>query len=247
MSLLRRIIALAAAMGAVSAMLVGCGGSDAAGDGPLRVMAAASLVDAMTALSAAYRNAHPGVDVQIDTAGSSALVRRLQAGERADVLVTADTATMDTAVNSTVARDPRVIATNELVIVVPVGNPGRVRGIGAFGVPGSRTVLCASEVPCGAAADRVLSAAGETPRPISRSADVRAALGAVTSGEADAAMVYRTDAASARGKVETIAIPGAPHNRYPAALVSEQGRAFRDFLLSPGAQKILRDNGFGRA
>ncbi len=209
------------------------------------VMAAASLVDVMKPLTQAYGEEHAGAKVQLDTGASSALVQRLKSGAKADVLVTADTTTMDDAVAAGVAKDPVVVATNTLVIVVPKGNPGNVTGLDFFTTQGNRAVMCASEVPCGRAAESAISAIGGTPHPISRAVDVRAALGSVTSGEADAALVYATDAASAGDKVETIEIPNAPVVQYPASALTDDGKDFVNLLASDRGKQILRDAGFG--
>ncbi|WP_454163159.1 molybdate ABC transporter substrate-binding protein [Gordonia iterans] len=242
----RRMFGPAMAIGAVLVMgasVTACGTGD---DGhTVRVMAAASLVDVMDPLTEAYKADHSGADVQLDAAASSALVQRLKSGAKADVLITADTKTMDDAVAAGVAEDPVVVATNTLVIVVPKGNPGDVKGLDYFTTTGNRSVICASEVPCGRAAEQAISAAGGTPHPISRAVDVRAALGSVTSGEADAALVYATDAKSAGDKVETIEIPNAPVVQYPASALTDEGRDFVDLLTSEQGARILSDAGVG--
>lgn len=223
-------------------VLTGCSGDD---DGQIRVMAAASLVDVMEPLATAYGAEHDGARVQVDAAASSALVQRLRSGADADVLITADTVTMDRAVADGLAADPVVVATNALVIVVPAGNPGGVEGLDYFTEKGRRTVICAAEVPCGRAADNAIGAIGGTAQPMTRAMDVRAALGAVTSGEADAALVYQTDARSAGAKVEVLEIPNAPVNEYPAAAVTADGQAFVELLTSARGREILADAGFG--
>lgn len=236
------LVALAALVAV--APLAGCAREDASPQS-IRVLAAASLVDVLKPMVAAYRQANPGAKVQVDTGASSALVQKLRSGAKADVLITADEATMSKAVAGGVARDPKVVATNRLVIVVPKGNPGKVSDVRFFTVAGNRSVVCAREVPCGAAAEKAIAAVGGTLHPISRATDVRAALGSVTSGEADAALVYATDAASAGDRVETIAIPEAPINRYPASALTDAGRGFVDLLAGPNGQRIFREAGFG--
>lgn len=237
----RGMVVLAAAVLGLTA-LAGCSSDD---PGQIRVVAAASLVDVMEPLSAAYSDEHDGAQVQVDAAASSALVQRLRSGADADVLITADTATMDRAVDDGLATDPVVVATNKLVIVVPAGNPGEVTGLEAFTQAGTRTVICAAEVPCGRAAEKALGAIGGTPQPMTRAVDVRAALGAVTSGEANAALVYETDARSAGDKVDVVEFPNAPVNQYPAAAVTDEGQEFVDLLVSPRGREILADAGFG--
>lgn len=243
----RTMIRSAAATAAVLGLGLGTAGCSTDGDGThtVAVMAAASLVDVMKPLSQAYGDEHAGAKVQLDTGASSALVQRLKSGAKADVLVTADTTTMEDAIAAGVAADPVVVATNTLVIVVPAGNPGKVTGLDFFTTAGNRSVICASEVPCGRAAEKAIAAIGATPHPISRAVDVRAALGSVTSGEADAALVYATDAASAGDKVETIEIPNAPVVQYPASALTDDGKDFVNLLTSDRGKQILRDAGFG--
>ncbi len=243
---LKKAAVVATAAAVAVAGLAGCGRDDASPQS-IRVLAAASLVDVLKPMVTAYRQEHPGAAVQVDTGASSALVQKLKSGAKGDVLITADEATMAKAVAAGVARDPRVVATNRLVIVVPKGNPGKVTDVRFFTVAGNRAVVCAREVPCGAAAEKAIAAIGGTAHPISRATDVRAALGSVTSGEADAALVYATDAASAGDRVETIAIPDAPVNRYPASALTDAGRAFVDLLAGKAGQRIFAEGGFGPA
>lgn len=235
------LLAIAVIAG-LSVSTTACSSDD---DGSIRVMAAASLVDVMNPLSGAYGEQHDGASVQVDAAASSALVQRLKSGAKADVLITADTTTMDQAVADGLAADPVVVATNELVIVVPRGNPAGVTGLDFFATAGNRSVICAAEVPCGRAAEQAIDAAGGTPHPVSRAVDVRAALGAVTSGEADAALVYQTDAASAGDQVDVIEIPDAPVNEYPAAALTGGGEDFVHLLTSREGRRILQNAGFG--
>ncbi|MFT3662871.1 MAG: molybdate ABC transporter substrate-binding protein [Gordonia sp. (in: high G+C Gram-positive bacteria)] len=247
---LRRVFGSVVAVGAAVAMaasVTACGTSDDAGSDAhtVRVMAAASLVDVMDPLTEAYRGDHSGAQVQVDAAASSALVQRLKSGAQADVLITADTKTMADAVAAGVAKDPVTVATNKLVIVVPKGNPGKVTGLDYFTRAGNRSVICASEVPCGRAAEKAITAAGGQPKPLSRAVDVRAALGSVTSGEADAALVYATNATSAGDKVATVEIPNAPVVEYPAAALTDGGKDFVNLLTSDQGKKILTDAGFG--
>ena len=244
--MVRRLSLIAITAVVAVAPLAGCSSEDSSPQS-IRVLAAASLVDVLKPMEAAYEQAQPGARVQVDTGASAALVQTLKSGAKGDGRTTADEATMAKAVDAGVARDPRVVATNRLVIVVPKGNPGKVTDVRFFTVAGNRSVVCAREVPCGAAAEKAIAAIGGTPQPISRAVDVRAALGSVTSGEADAALVYATDAASAGDRVDTIAIPQAPVNRYQASALTDAGRDFVDVLAGADGQRIFREAGFGPA
>jgi molybdenum ABC transporter molybdate-binding protein len=214
-------------------VLAGCGdvagkgstGTGSAGGGrALTVFAAASLTETFTALGKAFEDAHPGVKVRFQFGGSSTLAQQITQGAPADVFAAASPATMKTV---TAAGDasgqPRVFARNRLVIAVPKGDPGRVAKAGDLGRPGLKVVLCAVQVPCGAAAGTALAAAGVKVEPVSREKDVKAVLTKVGLGEADAGLVYRTDVRAADGKVAGIEFPEAAKavNDYPVVEVAK--------------------------
>ncbi|MFT4086092.1 MAG: molybdate ABC transporter substrate-binding protein [Gordonia sp. (in: high G+C Gram-positive bacteria)] len=243
----RKMFRFSIVIAAIVAMIVamtGCSSDDE--KKTLRVMAAASLVDVMKTFTTQYEKDHPDTTVETDTAASSELIQRLKSGAKADVLITADAKSMDGAVKDGLVKNPTVVAGNKLVIVVPKGNPGKVTGLDFFTKAGNRSVICASEVPCGRAAEQAIAKAGGEPHPISRAENVRSALGSVTSGEADAALVYATDAASAGDRVETIQLPDATITQIPAAAVTGDGDAFVELLKSEQGQKIFQEAGFGR-
>jgi molybdate transport system substrate-binding protein len=140
-------------------------------------------------------------------AGSSTLVQQLADGSPGDVLITADRTNMDKALGQGLVRDPRTVAVNTLVMVVPAGNPA---GIGTVAdLPGTTFVLCDPQVPCGTASQALIEDTGLGAEPASLEHQVADVLGKVVSGEADAGWVYRTDALSAGEDVEVIEIPGS--------------------------------------
>ncbi|MEJ7801364.1 MAG: molybdate ABC transporter substrate-binding protein, partial [Ilumatobacter sp.] len=169
---------------------VGCSPAD---DDTVVVLAASSLVDAFDRIEAEFEAAHPGVDIVVSAGGSSTLVAQLTDGAPADVLATADLETMARAeAAATIARRPRVFAQNSMVIAVEVGNPLGVMSVADLGrVP--VVVLAAAEVPAGAYAAAVLDCEGVELVVASYEQNVRAAASKVALGEADAAIVYRTD------------------------------------------------------
>ena len=121
-------------------------------------MAAASLIDAVEAVDGHF-DGSPGVVAVV--AGSSTLLAQLAAGADADVLITADAATMDrAAAEGLVQGAPVVIAANALVLATAAGNPGHVTGLGDLARGDLLVGLCAVEVPCGALAQRALEGAG---------------------------------------------------------------------------------------
>ncbi|MEU8540442.1 molybdate ABC transporter substrate-binding protein [Streptomyces sp. NPDC048717] len=243
--------------------LAACSGSDgsgkAAGDGggsagenqstKLTVLAAASLTDVFKTAGAAYEKAHPGTRITFSFAGSQELVAQVTQGSPADVLVTADTTSMEKA--GADAGTPTVIAKNRLVIATAPGNPHHVAALKDLADPDLKVVLAAPEVPAGKYSRKILDAQKITVKPVSLEPSVRAALSKVELGEADAGLVYKSDALSAGDKVGSVAIPDAQNAvaTYPAAALkdshnAEAATAFVTWLSTPEAQKILRDAGF---
>ncbi|MEE1930117.1 molybdate ABC transporter substrate-binding protein [Streptomyces sp. TRM 70351] len=229
--------------------LAACGGARDDGRTRLTVLAAASLTDAFAEVGAAYGDAHRDTAVAFSFAGSQEVAAQVRHGAPADVAATADTATMDALARET--QEPVVFAHNHLVIATAKGNPERVRGLADLARPGLRVVLAAPEVPVGRYGARALAEAGVTVRPVSQEPSVRAVLSKVELGEADAGVVYATDAAGAADAVDAVALPRERDvvARYPAAALtgSEHPREAREFvawLSGPQAQRILRDAGF---
>lgn len=228
------------------------GGSGTASGAPqadLTVLAASSLTDAFKEAGAAYEKANPGTRVTFSFAGSQELAAQVNQGAPADALVTADTKTMDGLSNET--GKPTVIARNRLVIAVGEGNPEKVENLGDLADPKLKVVVAAPEVPVGRYSRQILDAQQIEVEPVSQEPNVRAVLSKVELGEADAGLVYRTDAATATDKVDAIGIPDAENAiaSYPAATLktsehSEAAAAFVAWLSTPEAQKILRGAGF---
>lgn len=225
--------------------------------GELTVFAAASLQVVFDELAGIFAERHPGVTVApIVYDGSPTLVTQLLEGASADVLATADERTMATLVEAgLVAGDPGRFATNSLRIAVAPDNPHGVTGladVAALLAAGGRVAVCAPEVPCGAAADRVLAAAGVSLAGASQEQSVSAVLSKVAAQEADAGLVYATDVARAAGAVRGIEFPEAALavNAYPVAVLAGSpdpgpARAFVELVLSEEGAAVLAAHGFG--
>lgn len=239
------------------AILPGCASTPDAGTAEadagesLRVYAAASLHQVMTPLVREF-TAQTGAEVQLSSAGSADLLSQLEQGAPADVFIAADEPTMDRADGASLILEPAaVIASNTLVIAVPAGNPAQIRDLADLADPAHVLVLCAPQVPCGAVAHQVTQAAEMTLRPSSEELAVTDVLGKVRSAEADAGLVYSTDALRASDEVDTLVIDEAAQfpNRYPAAVLADAAQPelaaeFIEVLLGESGQRVLDEAGF---
>ncbi|MET7278007.1 molybdate ABC transporter substrate-binding protein [Kribbella sp. NPDC005582] len=238
-----------AALAAVAALTVAaCRADQPAGSKTVTVYAAASLTGTFTQLGKDFEAGHQGVKVVFNFAGSSALAQQINQGAPADVFASAAPKNMDQVTDK---GTPTVFATNTLEIAVPKGNPGKVTGLKDFTDQDKKIALCAAQVPCGAAAAKVFTAAGLTPQPDSLEQDVKAALTKVSLGEVDAALVYKTDVLAAKDKVDGIEFPeaGKAINDYPIATLTKApnadgAKAFVDYVLSDQGKAVLSAAGF---
>lgn len=267
----RSLIGLIAGAALLAASAPGCGGAGvpqpSAGEvrGEVRVFAASSLTDAFEEMAVQFRAEHPQASVAFNFASSSALAVQINEGAPADVFASADFAQLRVVAARGGASEPVVFATNDLVVVVPARG-ARLHAFEELARPGLRLVLAARDVPIGAYSREILvkaSMAAGGPGPDftarvlanlrSEEANVRAVLAKVQLGEADAGIVYRTDAATAAREVAAIAIPRAwsVMALYPiAALNGGRNRvgaqAWVDFVLSPAGQETLARFQFGK-
>ncbi|SDQ23887.1 molybdate ABC transporter substrate-binding protein [Microbacterium sp. cf332] len=234
------------------AVVTGPGSPEPDVSGEVNVFAAASLKDGFDELATQFEQRHPSVSVApISYDGSSTLATQLIEGAPADVFASADEANMQKVVDAGLTASPQLFATNRLTIVVPAGNPAGITGLADLADADRTVVLCAAEVPCGAASTTLLENAGVTPSVDSYEQNVTAVLTKVTSGEADAGLVYVTDAATT-DEVDAVETPGADAvvNRYPIAALTaarspEAAAAFVAFVLSDEGRAVLDQRGFG--
>ena len=247
----RRYGAVGLALAAV--LLAGAGCSGGSSDDQLNVLAAASLTGTFTALEHTFEQDHPGVDVRLSFDSSATLAQQVVEGAPADVLATADERTMDSVVAAGGTDGaPEIFASNHLVLVVPADNPAHVRAVGDLARAGVDYVVCVPSAPCGNVAAAVLAQAGITAAAASEETDVKAVLSKVELREADAGLVYATDAVDAGDAVRAFEIPGSTQasTRYPVAALKDAGspdlaRAWVDLVLSGRGQRVLADAGFG--
>ena len=203
------------------------------------VFAAASLTRAFDDEATAYEGAHPGTDVVLSFAGSQSLVAQIKQGAPADVLATADEATLATV--ASVLTDPsQVFAHNELAIVTPPGNPKHLTSLRDLSRPGLKVVLAAPAVPVGKAAAKALGMAGVTLHPVSLEDSVTGVVGKVRLGEVDAGIAYVTDLGDG---VAGTPLPGTTTNLAIGPL-TPAGEGFVAFVRSPQGQAILQRHHF---
>ena len=226
----------------------------------LTVFAAASLRESFTDIAAAFEREQPGVHVALSFAGSQELRVQLEQGAPADVFASADQRQMDAVRGEGLAGPPQLFARNEPVLIAPPGNPAGVRTLRDLAAT-KHLVLGTPEVPIGAYTERILDAAGREfgadfapavrHNVASRELDVRQVLAKVVLGEADAGIVYRSDAQAAADKVLVIAIPTRFNQlaEYPIATVASSkhprlARLFVEAVLAPAGQASLARRGF---
>ena len=237
-----------AATGSASA---GASGGVGKATGKVTVLAAASLQKAFEEIEKTVEKDNPGLDVTFDFQGSQDLVSSLAGGNSADVLATANNSTMKTAAEQKLVGDQTEFATNVLTLIVPKGNPKKITGLDSS-LDGANLVICAPEVPCGEATKKLAEAQGITLNPVSEEQKVTDVRGKVESGEADAGIVYTTDAAAAKDKADKIDIPdGGVVNHYPIAQTASPENAagakvFIDAVTGKTGQEVLAKYGFGK-
>ena len=221
----------------------------------INVFAAASLKDAFTTIGKMYETKHPGVEVQFNFAGSQTLAAQINAGAPADVFASAAAKNLEEVQHGPV----KVFAQNRLTIIVRKGFTGLSKASDLTSA--EKLVLADTSVPAGHYAEEFFAKASRQfgspwlkevrDHIVSREQDVRAVLAKVRLGEADAGIVYVSDAASAKGEVVSVPIPTALNviAKYPVATVNDASnpsgaKEFVQFLLSAAAQKVLKANGF---
>ena len=228
--------------------------------GTLVVFAAASLRDAFGSLKTEFGKTHPNLDVSFNFAGTQELRAQLEHGAAVDVFASADRKNMNELEGASRVTKPAVFARNEPVIVVAKEHASAVSGLADLPKL-DKLVIGVPDVPIGRYTAQILSNANKTlgadfsskfeKKVVSRELDVRQVLAKVTLGEADAGIVYRTDANTAQGKVGIVSIPADMNviAEYPIAVVAAAPHPapageWVKFVLSPAGQELLGKAGF---
>jgi molybdate transport system substrate-binding protein len=223
----------------------------------ITVSAAVSLSDVLTAVADEYGRRALG-SVRFNFAASNVLSRQIVDGAPVDVFISADEAQMDVVAAAHLIRPgSRVpLLRNQLAVVVPNDRPRIFKGIKDLVDPAFKRIAIGdpAAVPAGVYAKQYLQTLGiwtDLAMKIVPSGSVRLALAAVESGAADAAIVYRTDIASARHVREALVVPSSegPHIVYPAAMVrsgsnADGARRFLAFLRTPEVIAVFTRAGF---
>lgn len=259
-----KILAVVAALVMTAGLLAGCSSSSdddsssgaTSGAGAekvtLTVFAAASLKKSFTDLATAFSEDHPDIEVRFNFDGSQALVTQIEQGAPVDVLATADEKNMDKLGGK--ITDPQVFATNVLTIVTQPGNPKNIRSLSDLSKPDVTTVICAGDVPCGNATAEIEENTGVDIKPVSEETAVTGVLTKVQTKQADAGLVYVTDATGAGDTVTSVSDPAfaAVVNKYPIGVVAatknrEGAQQFVDMVLGTKGSGLLESQGFGPA
>ena len=234
--------------------LTACSGdSDGGGERQtLTVLAAASLTETFTELAVAFEEEHEGVEVELVFGSSTALAEQVVDGAPGDVLATADERSMQAAEEGGALAEPAAaFATNTLALVTPPGNPAGIASLADL-ESDVDYVVCTATAPCGVLAADLLETEGIDAAPASEEVDVKAVLARVTGGEADAGLVYRSDAVAAEDDVTELPLPEAAElaSTYVLAPLRAEGERaalaaeFVSLVTSPQGQRLLAEAGF---
>jgi molybdate transport system substrate-binding protein len=234
--------------------------------GRISVFAAASLTDAFKTIATAFNKTHPNVSVEFNFQSSSALATQIEQAARADVFASADTTQMQRLVDmGLIAEAPVIFVKNLPVIAIPADNRAGIASANDLSKPGVKLVLAAADVPIGNYARQIIDRLAADPaygasyrnatlkNVVSNEANVRAVLTKVELGEADAGIVYKSDAQASGPKVTAVDIPDTANviATYPMAVVKSSqnlpaATAFITFVRGDIAQRLLQDAGFDR-
>jgi molybdate transport system substrate-binding protein len=228
----------------------------------LNVFAAASLTDAFTEIGKNFEAAHPGVTITFNFAGSQALRTQIEEGAPADVFASANKTEMETLVTSgfIASGTSQIFLHNKLIVILPATNAASLTRLEDLARSGIKLVLAAEEVPVGKYARQALDLMSSQfgadfkdkvlANVVSNEDNVRQVVAKAQLDEADAGIVYTSDAVAAPD-LKTIEIPAELNviAQYPIATLTKSahgalGTAFIEYILSPEGQSVLQKWGF---
>jgi molybdate transport system substrate-binding protein len=232
--------------------------------GEVIVFAASSLTDVFQDMAAAFQQANPSAKLTFNFGASSQLATQLAQGARADVFASADQTQLDNARKAdAIAGQERVFAANRLVVIAPRDNPKNITTVKDLANAGVKFVTAQTSVPIGQYTAQMLDKASADPsfgqdfkskveaNTVSREDNVRQVVSKVQLGEADAAVVYSTDATpQVRDQLQLIQVPDPLQTlaTYPIAVARggnpAGGEAFVSYVLGAEGQAALARRGF---
>ena len=243
-------------------ILAGCAPASASEPITLNIFAAASLTDAFTEIGKAFEAANPNTTLTFNFAGSQALRTQIQEGAPADVFASANNKEMTALIETSfvTAESSQVFLSNKLVVILPANNPAGIDSLEDLASAGIKIVFAAEEVPVGKytreALDKMNASFGSDFKDkvlanvVSNEDNVKQVVAKIQLGEADAGIVYTSDAVAAP-ELQTIEIPTDLNviAKYPIAPLAESAnaelaQAFVDYVLSDEGQAILQKWGF---
>ena len=251
---MRKTIAIATLL--VAAGCSGTSSSGSAASSTLTVFAASSLTAAFNRIGSDFAAANPGITVTFNFGSSTDLASQIQSEGTADVFASASGTAMDAVASDPGVTDRTDFATNRLVIITPPDDPAGISTIADLAKPGVQLVLAAKGVPVGDYARQALTSAGllseAMQNVVSNEDDDASVVAKITSGEADAGIVYASDVAAAGNAVRSVTIPTAVNvaASYPIAVVTgstqtEAATSFLNEVIGPTGQTTLKAYGFG--
>lgn len=247
-----RIAALVVTALSTAALITGCSSAepDAAAHEPIEIFAAASLDKGFTEMQEAFLAENPDASfAPMVTAGSQELVTQINEGATPDVVALASEKSAKPLIEAgTVTEsDMQIFAENTLVIAVAKGNPKGINDLTDLTNGDLKIAICAPEVPCGSATEKLLKLYGITLEGVTLENNVSATLAKAEMGEVDAAIVYASDVATSEAPIEQVVPSKASEvvNRYPIMTLSDNpdAAAFVAFVQSETGKRILEENG----
>jgi molybdate transport system substrate-binding protein len=219
--------------------------------GSLTVFAAASLTEAFQDEQQTLIGKYPSLHLTYSFLGSGTLVTQIEAGAPADIISTADPVSMQQLQSAGLVETPQVFANNLLEIAVAPGNPKHITGLADLADPSLKVVIEDPSQPAGKYTALALANLGIVVHPVSEPLDVKSTLATVTSGNADAAVVYVSDVVSAGSTVTGVRIPASQNITavYPIAILKssknqDADKAFVTEIVSGTGQQALKNAGF---
>ena len=229
-------------------VVVGCGDSDEPASGPAKrevvtVFTPPPLQPVLGEVAKAFERAHPDTTMRFNSAHMPSLVSQLEQGLRTDLFATPDIESMKQVESAGQVVERKPFARNQLVIVVPSGNPDGIKGVADLADPRPVIALCARELPCGRLTEQLLRRTGtRASADSSEAGGSPAVVSKVATGDVDAGLAFSTDVSAAAGKVEAVTLPVDQRVsvEIPLATLSGASQRAKDFVAFLGSEEGLR-------